>query len=100
MDDSQTTFNCLWNKLKVICFKPQILIDKNEKSKIKKEIGQTVIKLNKEYEKEFLAWCLIFNGYKDKLQLANSHFNQFKLLVEEIRRVLLQMKKVRRMKNS
>jgi hypothetical protein len=53
-----------------------------------------MVKLNKELEKEFIAWCLIFNGYKDKLVLANSHFIQFKFILEEIKRIITQMRKV------
>lgn len=45
-------------------------------------------------EREFVAWSLIFNEYKDKVILANSHFHQFKFITEEIKRIISQMRKV------
>ena len=72
----------------------EIFIDKKERRNTKKDIGHNIIKLNKELEREYVAWCIIYNDYKDKLVLANSHYNQYKLLIEEIKRIINQMKKV------
>lgn len=75
-------------------------VKNKDKSVYKEKIGNKLIRDNKLLVREYLMWCDIFNGYKQKLPLFYSYAKSYKNIFKEINLLLSEINKKIQMDNE